>query len=147
MHFEASVSELMPSRWESCGCEWKVQWVFWRFTFAVGIWTAIDGVGSRPGAEGCMAGGCMGLKAPCENIHETQNKKKEGINELKNRAAFINTILFLGYIIHWMIQLFIWWNYLFGKRVINEAHFSECLWLLKQDYAKAPACQIFLLHQ
>lgn len=84
----------------------------------------------------------MGLKAPCENIHEMQNKKtkKEGINELKNRAAFINTILFLGYIIQYF-------NYLFGEMVINEAHFSECLWLLKQDYAKAPACQIFLLHQ
>ena len=37
------------------------------FTFAVGIWTAIDGVGSRPVAEGCMAEGCMGLKAPWEN--------------------------------------------------------------------------------
>lgn len=30
----------------------------------MGIGTAIDGVGSSPGAEGCMAGGCMGLKAP-----------------------------------------------------------------------------------
>ncbi len=48
--------------------------IFWGFTFAVGIWTAIDGVGSSPGAEGCMAGGCIGLKAPCENINETQNK-------------------------------------------------------------------------
>lgn len=41
-----------------------------RVTFAVGIWTAIDGVDRRPGAEGCMAGGCIGLKAPCKDIHE-----------------------------------------------------------------------------
>lgn len=44
------------------------------FTFAVGICTAIDGVGSRPGAEGCMAEGCMGLKVPWENI-ETQHNR------------------------------------------------------------------------
>lgn len=44
------------------------------FTFAVGIWTAIDGVGRRPGAEGCMAEGCIGLKAPWENIGKTQHK-------------------------------------------------------------------------
>lgn len=25
----------------------------------------MDGVGRSPGAEGCMAGGCIGLKAPC----------------------------------------------------------------------------------
>lgn len=33
-------------------------------TFAVGIWTAIGGVANSPGAEGCMVGGCIGLKAP-----------------------------------------------------------------------------------
>lgn len=43
-------------------------------TFAVEIWTASDGVGSSPGLEGCMDGGCMGLKAPCENINETELK-------------------------------------------------------------------------
>ena len=32
------------------------------FTLAVGIWTM--GVGSRPGAEGCMAEGCIGRKPP-----------------------------------------------------------------------------------
>lgn len=59
-----SVKELNTSlHYEQCVCEC----VFWEFTFAVGIWTAIDGVGSSPGAEGCMAGGCIGLKAPCEN--------------------------------------------------------------------------------
>lgn len=56
---------------------YSVVWcsLLWRATFAVGIWTAMDGVGSSPGAEGCMAGGCMGLKAPCENIHKTKDEK------------------------------------------------------------------------
>lgn len=48
----------------------------WVFTFAVGIWTAMEGVGSSPGAEGCMAGGCIGLKAPC-----TQHKDKDSCYE------------------------------------------------------------------
>lgn len=37
-------------------------------TFAVGIWTAMEGVGSRPEAEGWIAGGGIGLNAPCRTI-------------------------------------------------------------------------------
>lgn len=54
--------------------------VYWEFTFAVGICTAIEGVGSSPGAEGCMAGGCIGLKAPYERIN--QNKKTKNCNQM-----------------------------------------------------------------
>lgn len=46
-----------------------------QFTLAVGIWTAMDGVGSRPGAEGCMAGGCIGLKAPCEERRDENDSE------------------------------------------------------------------------
>lgn len=51
-------------------CAYRVQ-----FTLAVGIWTAMDGVGSRPGAEGCMAGGCIGLKAPCEERRDENDSE------------------------------------------------------------------------
>lgn len=36
----------------------------WGVTFAVGIWTAIEGVGISPEAEGWIEGGGIGLKAP-----------------------------------------------------------------------------------
>lgn len=57
-----------PPRFCQCNNDSDKKNDVWGLTFAVGIWTAIDGVGSSPGAEGCMVGGCIGLKAPFENV-------------------------------------------------------------------------------
>lgn len=51
----------------------------------------MEGVGRSPGADGCMVGGCMGLRAPCENINETEQRSRSvirgGREDLKHRAG------------------------------------------------------------
>lgn len=69
---KTTVSQMKGSDGEAVSKQHREQF---RVTFAVGIWTAIDGVDRRPGAEGCMAGGCIGLKAPCKDIHEKKSQR------------------------------------------------------------------------
>lgn len=52
-------------------------------TLAVGIWTAMEGVGSRPEAVAWRACGCMGLSAPCKtHISNPQCTVDQGPNSV-----------------------------------------------------------------
>lgn len=78
------------------------------FTFAVGIWTAIGGVANSPGAEGCMAGGCIGLNAPWQNDHKyTLNDVNVWCLQISVSAGQLSYCISKAWLLVGVFQLFL----------------------------------------